>query len=125
MVNSETPVATKIPTVMFRFDIQSLLRDKLPNDGVLMMLEFVYRAEREKMPCIEDCETIADVPAASRIVSDDDHRCLLSRLLLQKQVIDLRRSDSVQAATRFIYEQQFWFQDQGAREPSALLHATG
>src|SRR3984885_12923827 len=125
MVNSETPAATKIPTVMFRFDIQSLLRDKLPHDGVLVLVEFLYRAEREKVPFIEDRKTIAHTPRTSRIVGDDDHRCLLSRLLLEEEVIDLRRRDAVQTATRFIHEQQFWFQDQGSRESSALLHATG
>jgi hypothetical protein len=55
-------------------------------------------------------------------VGHDHHRRSLNLLPPEQQVVDLRRRDGVQAAGRFVNQQDRWIQGKRAGEPRSLSH---
>jgi len=70
-------------------------------------------------------ELVADPPCAMYVVSNHQDCHSFVVFLTQQELVDLRRSDSIQTAARFVREKNLGFKHERPREARSLSHSAG
>ena len=73
------------------------------------VLKFFHRSLRQQMAPVEECDAIGNAAGALNVVCHNHQRCVVIRLNVDQQLIDLRRRDRIESGAGLIYEEKRGF----------------
>src|SRR5437764_12940416 len=113
--NSSSPPMTNAPIPALSLDTMLNLTHELLHDVVLTALKFLCGSLGDDVSFIQNDQFVADSSSAWDVMCDDDDRGFLGRLEIDQKLVDFTRRDGIEAAARFVHQENRGVQSQSAR----------